>query len=481
MNDQGDAQDRDRWARLRFSIIGPLLAAPPERGELRAALVALSAKTWRHPVSGLPLAVGRSTIERWYYAARAANQDPIAALKTRVRADCGQQRGITAAIITALAAQYHAHPSWSAQLHYDNLRVALAGAAPLPSYSTLRRHMKAQGWFKQGRVRRHPTPGMLAASERLQQREVRSFELDHVNALWHLDFHYGSRKVLTRHGTWMTPMALAVLDDRSRLACHVQWYGDETAESLVHGFSQALQRRGLPRALMTDNGAAMMAEEFAAGLHRLGILHQTTLPYSPYQNAKQESFWGRVEGRLMAMLEGVAELSLELLNTATGAWVEHEYQRSVHSEIGASPLERYLAGPDVGRECPGSEVLRAAFRLEITRTQRRSDGTVSLHGQRFEIPSRYRHLQRVHLRYARWDLRRVDLVDARRGNLLCALYPLDKSANADGQRRALEAVNQAPLAVSSPGMAPLLRQLMAEYAATGLPPAYLPTAVEPRP
>ena len=40
MNDQGDAQDRDRWARLRFSIIGPLLAAPPERGELRAALLA---------------------------------------------------------------------------------------------------------------------------------------------------------------------------------------------------------------------------------------------------------------------------------------------------------------------------------------------------------------------------------------------------------------------------------------------------------
>ena len=480
MSNQGDGQDRDRWARLRFSIVGPLLAAPPGAGELHGALLALSGKRWCHPVTGLPVRFGSSTIERWYYAARAA-ADPVAALKTRVRIDCGQPRGLTAAIVTALAAQYHAHPSWSAQLHYDNLRAALAGAAPLPSYSTLRRHMKAQGWFKQGRVRRHSTPGMLAASERLQQREVRSFELDHVNALWHLDFHYGSRKVLTRHGAWMTPMALAVLDDRSRLACHVQWYGDETAESLVHGFSQALQRRGLPRALMTDNGAAMMAEEFAAGLHRLGILHQTTLPYSPYQNAKQESFWGRVEGRLMAMLEGVDELSLELLNTATGAWVEHEYQRSVHSEIGGSPLERYLAGPDVGRECPGSEGLRAAFRRELTRTQRRSDGTVSLDGQRFEIPSRYRHLQRVHLRYARWDLRRVDLVDARRGSLLCALYPLDKSANADGQRRILDPVSQAPLALSSPGMAPLLRQLMAEYAATGLPPAYLPTAVEPRP
>ena len=41
------------------------------------------------------------------------------------------------------------------------------------------------------------------------------------------------------------------------------------------------------------------------GLARLGILHQTTLPYSPYQNGKQEVLWGSVEGRLMAMLEGI--------------------------------------------------------------------------------------------------------------------------------------------------------------------------------
>jgi hypothetical protein len=35
--------DPDRWARLRFAVIGPLLAAPPERGELQQALRALSA------------------------------------------------------------------------------------------------------------------------------------------------------------------------------------------------------------------------------------------------------------------------------------------------------------------------------------------------------------------------------------------------------------------------------------------------------
>jgi putative transposase len=226
---------------------------------------------------------------------------------------------------------------------------------------------------------------------------------------------------------------------------------------------------------MTDNGAAMLADETVTGLARLGIVHQTTLPYSPYQNAKQESFWGRVEGRLMAMLEGEQSLTLDLLNQATQAWVEQEYHRAHHTEIATTPLHRYLAGPNVRRECPDLATITAAFRIEMARRQRRSDGTVSLAGRRFEIPAPYRHLPIVHLRYARWDLTAVDLVDARSGTILCAVRPLDKSANADGQRRALTRIAQDALPIASAGIAPLLRQLLAEYAATGLPPAYLPS------
>src|SRR6266446_5759787 len=100
---------------------------------------------------------------------------------------------------------------------------------------------------------------------------------------------HGSRKVLTARGEWQTPILFGVLDDRSRLACHLQWYLAETAEVIAHGLSQAFQKRGLPRAALSDNGAAMTAAEITEGLTRLGILHHTTLPYSPYQNAKQEA------------------------------------------------------------------------------------------------------------------------------------------------------------------------------------------------
>ena len=473
MTFMNDPSQRDRWARLRFSIIGPLLAAPPDPGALYAALEALSAKVWRHPLSGLDIRFGVSTLERWFYTARRAN-DPVAALQNRLRGDIGRFPSVTPAVVEILKAQYREHPGWSMQLHVDNLRVTLADTgSPLPSYPTIRRYLIASGMFRQARPKR-ATDGALAARDRLEQLEVRSFEVDHVSALWHLDFHHGARRVLTSDGVWIKPYLMGVIDDRSRLVCHLQWYYDETAQSLVHALCQAFMKRGLPRALMTDNGAAMLADETVTGLAALGIVHQTTLPYSPYQNGKQESFWGRVEGRLMAMLEGEKSLTLDLLNQATQAWVEQEYHRTNHAEIGTTPLQRYLAGPNVRRDCPGTAAIAAAFRIEVRRRQRRSDGTVSLAGRRFEIPAAYRNLSEVQLRYARWDLTSVHLVDARTGAILCAAHPLDKSANANGQRRALTRV--APqVAAPATGIAPLLRQLLADYAATGLPPAYLPS------
>ena len=181
-----DPLERDRWARLRFSIVGPLLAAPPESGELHSALAELSSKTWRHPTTGLPVSFGLSTIERWFYAARRAAIDPVSALKTRVRADSGQQRALSPLVIDTLTAQYRDHPGWSCQLHYDNLGAALAD--DLPSYTTVRRYLKAKGLIKQSRPRGKRTAGQIAAEEHLQTREVRSFEVDCVGALWHLRF-----------------------------------------------------------------------------------------------------------------------------------------------------------------------------------------------------------------------------------------------------------------------------------------------------
>jgi putative transposase len=89
------------------------------------------------------------------------------------------------------------------------------------------------------------------------------------------------------------------------------------------------------------------------------------------------------------------------------------------------------------------------------------------------VPSRYRALTRLSVRVARWDLRSVDLVDRRSGQFLTTLLPLDKTKNADGLRRTIELPDDPPPAPRS-GIAPLLQKLMSDYAATGLPPAFVP-------
>jgi putative transposase len=468
----------ERWAHLRFSVIGQLLAAPPPKGELRAAIEALAARQWRHPTTGDPVRFSFSTIERWFYRALKEHSDPITVLRRKLRTDAGQQPAVSDAVRQVVLAQYAAHKSWSVQLHYDNL-VALsetrADLRPLPCYDTLRRFMKANGLDKRRRVTSRQTAGADRAEARLFDREIRSYEAEYVNGLWHWDCHHGSRKVLTARGEWQTPILFGVLDDRSRLACHLQWYLAETAEIIAHGLSQAFQKRGLPRSGLSDNGAAMTAAEITEGLSRLGILHQTTLPYSPYQNAKQEAFWGPVEGRLIAMLEDVPDLTLAILNEATLAWVEYEYNRKVHSEIGEAPITRFLAGPEVTRPCPDSDTLRLAFTRTDHRMQRKSDGTVVIEGRRFEIPNRYRHLSRVEVRFAGWDLGIVHLVDERTGKVLSRLYPQDKTQNANGLRRSLDPISPAPIDVKpATGIAPLLARLIERQAATGLPPPYLP-------
>ncbi len=473
------AAARQSWAQFRFSVVGALLASPPEEGKLQEALEELADKQYLHPIhQDLQTKFGFSTIERWYYKAL-STLDPMPALARKLRSDAGKPRVFSAGLLAELEKSYRKSPSWSYQLHHDNLEV-IAKKRPelgdMPSYTTLCRRMVERGWVRR-RSTKARTEGQKRAAERLEKREVRSYEASHVHALWHLDFHEAKRRVVDVDGNWHTPVALGILDDRSRVGCHAQWYLGETAENLVHGLGQGFAKRGLPRALMTDNGSAMLAHETRNGLSRLGILHQTTLTASPYQNGKQECFWASLEGRLLAMLKHVEPLTLAFLNQATQAWLEMEYNLALHRELGTTPLKRLLEGPDLSRPAPDAKALRLAFSVEDTRSQRKSDGTLTIDGVRFEVPNRFRNLSRLTVRWQSWNLASAFLVDPRTGDVLARLLPQDKAKNADGRRRALEPLEATAEPSASPDedpIPPLLQKLLADYAATGLPPAYIP-------
>jgi len=185
------------------------------------------------------------------------------------------------------------------------------------------------------------------------------------------------------------------------------------------------------------------------------------------------------------MLSNVDNLSLDFLNRASLAWVEQEYNRAENEEMKATPIHEFIEVKDVSRPSPGEENFKFSFTRPETRKQRKTDGTIKLKGVRFEIPSRFRHIQKLHLRYQSWNLSKAYLIDGRRDEKLATIYPQDKTKNASGQRRLLEVTQEALSktntddSISSKiktgdSIPPLLKKIMADYAATGLPPAYLP-------
>jgi hypothetical protein len=102
---------------------------------------------------------------------------------------------LSAAVQLLLHQQYTEHASWSVQLHYLNVK-ALAEMrpelSPVPCYATVRRFFKAQGLRKVRRVSRRRTEGTERAEQHRLKFEVRSYEVEYVNQLWHWDGHKAS-------------------------------------------------------------------------------------------------------------------------------------------------------------------------------------------------------------------------------------------------------------------------------------------------
>lgn len=85
---------------------------------------------------------------------------------------------------------------------------------------------------------------------------MRSFEVESVHRLWQLAFTKAPARCFAKRRVNEAPVLLGILDDRSRLACHLQWYLVEMAECLCLSLSQAIQKRGLPRSILMDDGSA---------------------------------------------------------------------------------------------------------------------------------------------------------------------------------------------------------------------------------
>lgn len=150
---------------------------------------------------------------------------------------------------------------------------------------------------------------------------------------------------------------------------------------------QAIRRRGIPKRLYVDNGAAFRSRQLALVCAKLGIALIHAKPYKPQGKGKMERWFRTVRMQYLATL-APEHMTLEAMNRALAAWIEGEYHHAPHRGLGdESPADKW-ARTSEGVRMPDANVGEHFLAEQKRRVQK--DRTVTLEGVAFEVDAALR-------------------------------------------------------------------------------------------
>lgn len=398
-------EKKERIALFRFGVISELVGAVHlEYGDAEAVVRQLAGRRWDIPHSPRTV-ISASTIRRWVRLYERGGRDWRALIPMR-RSDEGKSRVVDQETLLSLVRLKKANPGMTVRqliLRMAELDLMLPGYRL--SQSTAYRILKAQGL-----TARHPQ----------DKTDRRRYEADGPNEVWQSDVLHGP-SVLVK-GRLRKVYLIVFLDDHSRLIPHGEFYTSEGIDCYLDALRQALLKRGLPRKLYVDNGAAFRSHHLEKVCASLGISKYHAQPYTPQGKGKVERFFRTVRQQFLA---GFCGKTLDDLNQAFELWLEDQYHRRKHSSTGEPPLERFSRNLELVRRPPGD--LEDHFR-KVARRRVARDRVVSLDGRQYEAPAILIG-EHVVLLYHEHEPDHVEVLCHDKSHGL--LRPLDKHVNAD--------------------------------------------------
>jgi putative transposase len=364
-DEPADAERRKQVALFRYGVIADLIHI--ERGQrgLYAKLREKAARDWDIPGSQRRR-VEAETIRGWLSDYRRGGFD---ALVPKVRSDLGSPRALPREITDLLCETKDQHPDYSVALVIADVsaRVKLPEGLRL-SPSTVHRVLSRAGLMQK-------KPAEPTSKDR------RRFAFDKAGELWMSDVMHGPAVVVA--GRRRKAYLLALIDDATRLVPYAAFALGENVSAFLTVLEQGIRRRGIPKRLYVDNGAAFRAQHLALVCAKLGITLIHARPYQPQGKGKMERWFRTVRLQLLPTLQPEDQKSLEAINRRLWAWVEGEYHRSPHRGLdGATPADRWAMCSDDVR-LPSSDP-SDLFLFEQKRRVH-ADRTISLDGVAYEV------------------------------------------------------------------------------------------------
>ena len=358
----------DKTALFRLSVIGQLVSREQlQRGELQQITRELAQQNYAIPGSRRTQ-LGEKTIQAWYYNWLKGG---IEALVPQIRTDRGISK-LEPEVQEAILNAKRENPRRSIRQIQQLLETAGVAADNVLSRSSIHRLLQTHGISR-----------MTGSASILE--EKRSFAAEFAGSVWYGDVLHGPA-VPTPKGMRKAYL-VSLMDDASRLIAHSAFCLGETALDIEGVLKQAVLKRGLPKKLVVDNGAAYRSCTLQGICARLGIHLIYCRPYAPEGKGKLERWHRTFRDQFLSELDASKVLDLSDLNARLWAWVERIYHLTPHSGLGGlTPLARYQKDlvkiRTLGQRAAHID---AIFLHRVSRFVRK-DGTVSYEGKFFEVP-----------------------------------------------------------------------------------------------
>jgi hypothetical protein len=399
---------KNQIALFRYGIIAPLVTkgetSPQERGDFfRDA----AEKEYRHP-DGRTVSVSSDTVYRYF---RKYSEGGFDALRPVGRSDLGKTRKLSDDITSQIIYLHREYPRLPCTLIYQKLLDNGTITEDTVSLSTITRFVSN-----------------LKKEELCPGKEMRRYELAHINEVWYGDSSAGPylRDGNNRIKTWI----IALIDDASRMIVGIGIFTNDNYVNLLAVIRSAVIRYGKPKTLKFDNGASYRSHQMELLGARMGTAISYAPPRTPQGKAKIERFFRTLKDRWMSGLNMNDFKNLEELRESLIVYVQ-KYNQTPHSSLdNKTPQDRFFEeGSLIYRF--DEERINKTFLLEDERTVS-ADNVIVIENKEYEVDYKYAG-RRLLIRYSA-DLSKIYSVDRKTGEME-EIHLLDKYKNSLGHRK----------------------------------------------
>jgi transposase InsO family protein len=361
-----NANEREQVALFRYGLIADLLHLEPGEG-LYEKLEEKAARSYAIP-GATRTRVAAETIRGWLSQYRKGGFE---SLVPKPRKDVGSARILPQEVVDLLVSLKEDGPRRTVpQVIEDALASGKVpeGVELVPS--TVHRLLSRRGLMEK------PVAG---------DRDHRRFEFAKAGDMWMSDVMHGP--AIPKDGQKRTAKTylVAFIDDATRVIPHAQFCWSENTAAFLPVMKQALMRRGLPKRLFVDNGAAYRSTQLSLVCAKLGITLIHARAYHPQAKAKIERWFRTARQQLLSRLSDEDRASLSALNRRLWTWVEGEYHQRPHRGLDKqTPTERWSQVADEVRFLEPGLDLDDVCLLEARRKVHK-DRTISLCGVVYEV------------------------------------------------------------------------------------------------